>query len=90
MLCHSTLNELGYIGEVGDGTVVVEDVRVEPEFFEDGRELSVFESGGEYTRLEGLIDDLGEDREECGDAQLVLQQGQEIHPKLVGVIMTMG
>ena len=32
--------------------------------------MSVFEFGGKCSCLKGLIDDLGQDWKECGDAQL--------------------
>ena len=57
------LNELRYVGQVGDGVIVIKDIRVEVEFLEDGGELSMFELGGESSRLERLINNLCEDRE---------------------------
>ncbi len=63
MSCHGTLNEIRYIGDVGDGVIVIKDIRVKVEFFEDGGEVSVFELGGESSRLERLINNLCEDWE---------------------------
>lgn len=52
--------DFGKEGEVGDGSVVGKDCRVQGGFFEEGYDDGSFKSRGNMTRLEGKVYGFGD------------------------------